>query len=79
METRDLNDLYDLPRFAAAQDPGLDTVCAELAAGRKRSHWMWFVFPQVQAWAAATWRGATPYPAWTKPGLSAAPPCWRRG
>ena len=38
----------DLERFVAAQDPVLDQVRAELAAGRKRSHWMWFVFPQLR-------------------------------
>jgi uncharacterized protein (DUF1810 family) len=38
----------DLDRFLAAQDPVLDQVRAELAAGRKRSHWMWFVFPQLR-------------------------------
>ncbi|CAM3493255.1 Calpastatin [Bordetella sputigena] len=48
METRELNDSYGLQRFVAAQDPVFDTVCEELAQGRKRSHWMWFVFPQIR-------------------------------
>ncbi|MEH6717741.1 MAG: DUF1810 domain-containing protein [Aurantimonas endophytica] len=39
---------HDLDRFVEAQDPVIATVLAELAAGRKRSHWMWFVFPQLQ-------------------------------
>ena len=38
---------YDLERFVAAQDPGYSGVVAELRAGRKTGHWMWFVFPQV--------------------------------
>ncbi|MGI4777103.1 MAG: DUF1810 domain-containing protein [Janthinobacterium lividum] len=38
-----------LERFVAAQAPVYDTVCAELAAGAKRTHWMWFVFPQLRA------------------------------
>ena len=38
----------DLQRFVAAQDPVHGQVCAELAAGRKSSHWMWFVFPQLR-------------------------------
>ena len=38
----------DLDRFLAAQNPVLDQVRSELAAGRKRSHWMWFVFPQLR-------------------------------
>lgn len=38
----------DLERFVAAQDQGdtYEQALAELRAGRKRSHWMWFVFPQ---------------------------------
>jgi uncharacterized protein (DUF1810 family) len=38
----------DMQRFLDAQAPVFDEVCAELAAGRKRTHWMWFVFPQLQ-------------------------------
>ena len=38
---------FDLKRFVAAQDPVWDDVLAELRRGRKASHWMWFVFPQV--------------------------------
>ena len=42
-------DPYRLERFAAAQDRGgtYDRAVAELRAGRKQSHWMWFVFPQI--------------------------------
>ena len=40
-------DPFDLERFVAAQAPVLPAVLAELKAGRKRSHWMWFVFPQL--------------------------------
>ena len=38
----------DLSRFVDAQAPHMDNVRAELAAGRKRTHWMWFVFPQLR-------------------------------
>jgi uncharacterized protein (DUF1810 family) len=43
------DDPYDLGRFVAAQDAGgtYDRAVAELRRGRKTSHWMWFVFPQV--------------------------------
>lgn len=37
-----------LERFVAAQDPVLPQVLQELGRGRKRSHWMWFVFPQLR-------------------------------
>ena len=43
-----MDDPHDLNRFLAAQAPVMATVRAELAAGRKRSHWMWFVFPQLR-------------------------------
>lgn len=41
------DDPFDLRRFVDAQAPVFDAVVAELAAGRKRTHWMWFVFPQI--------------------------------
>ena len=44
-----MTDPYDLERFIAAQQPLYARVCAELAAGAKTSHWMWFVFPQLGA------------------------------
>jgi uncharacterized protein (DUF1810 family) len=40
------DDPFDLQRFADAQASVIERVLAELAAGRKSSHWMWFVFPQ---------------------------------
>jgi uncharacterized protein (DUF1810 family) len=40
-------DAFNLARFLAAQAGAIDTVRAELRAGRKTSHWMWFVFPQI--------------------------------
>ena len=44
-----MNDPYNLQRFVEAQDPVLETVLAELRAGAKTSHWMWFIFPQLRA------------------------------
>lgn len=41
-------DPYDLQRFVDAQERVYSTVLAELRAGRKRSHWIWFVFPQLR-------------------------------
>ncbi|KVC50387.1 DUF1810 domain-containing protein [Burkholderia diffusa] len=43
-----MNDPYDLQRFVDAQDPVYAQVCDELKSGLKRSHWMWFVFPQIE-------------------------------
>lgn len=41
-------DPFDLKRFVDAQEPVYGDVVEELRAGRKRSHWMWFVFPQLR-------------------------------
>ena len=41
-------DPYNLKRFEEAQAPVYARVCEELRAGEKRSHWMWFIFPQIR-------------------------------
>ena len=43
-----MNGGYDLQRFLEAQDGVYEEVLRELRAGRKTSHWMWFVFPQIE-------------------------------
>jgi uncharacterized protein (DUF1810 family) len=43
-----VKDAYDLQRFLEAQAGVYVHACAELRAGRKKSHWMWFVFPQIR-------------------------------
>jgi uncharacterized protein (DUF1810 family) len=40
-------DRFNLGRFTSAQQPVYETVRAELKSGRKRTHWIWFIFPQV--------------------------------
>lgn len=47
-EATHAGDPYDLARFVAAQRDVYPTALAELRAGRKQSHWMWFVFPQAE-------------------------------
>ena len=42
-----MSDHFDLQRFVDAQDGVYPNVIAELKRGQKRSHWMWFIFPQV--------------------------------
>lgn len=42
------SDSFDLQRFVSAQQPVYVTALAELMAGAKRTHWMWFIFPQVE-------------------------------
>jgi uncharacterized protein (DUF1810 family) len=67
-----MDDPYDLERFLAAQRPVYDTVVSELRAGTKRSHWMWFVFPQLRGlgssptsehFGLASWEEAAAYAA----------------
>jgi uncharacterized protein (DUF1810 family) len=43
-----MSDPSDLERFVAAQDSVYSRVVAELSEGRKRSHWIWFIFPQIE-------------------------------
>jgi uncharacterized protein (DUF1810 family) len=42
------NDPFDLQRFVDAQDPVYTRVLGELHRGRKTTHWMWYVFPQLR-------------------------------
>ncbi|MCA6105988.1 DUF1810 domain-containing protein [Bradyrhizobium cenepequi] len=42
-----MSDRFDLARFVEAQAPVYRQVVAELSRGRKQSHWMWFIFPQL--------------------------------
>jgi len=43
-----MHQICDLQRFVEAQNLIFERVCAELRAGRKQNHWMWFIFPQIQ-------------------------------
>jgi uncharacterized protein (DUF1810 family) len=43
-----MSDPYNLARFVDAQKRTFDQACAELRAGAKSGHWMWFVFPQIE-------------------------------
>ncbi|WP_028486481.1 DUF1810 domain-containing protein [Thiomicrorhabdus chilensis] len=47
MKSSTNNDPFDIERFVKAQQDTYPRALAELQAARKRSHWMWFVFPQI--------------------------------
>lgn len=49
-----MHDVYDLQRFVDAQTPLFQQVLSELETGKKRSHWMWFVFPQIKGLGRST-------------------------
>jgi uncharacterized protein (DUF1810 family) len=42
-----VTECFQLQRFVEAQEGVFETALAELQAGQKRSHWMWFIFPQI--------------------------------
>ncbi len=44
----EIDDPYDLERFVCAQEGDYERALAEIRAGRKKSHWMWYIFPQIQ-------------------------------
>lgn len=50
----DHGDPWNLERFVSAQATVMDTVLAELTAGAKHTHWMWFVFPQIAGLGLST-------------------------
>src|SRR5262245_61313920 len=41
------DDSYDLSRFVKAQESDYERALAEIKSGRKRTHWMWYIFPQI--------------------------------
>ena len=43
-----MNSTYKLGRFVSAQEDDYQIALSEIIAGRKRSHWMWYIFPQIQ-------------------------------
>ena len=47
-------DPYDLQRFVDAQEHVYERALAEIKSGRKRSHWMWFIFPQFDGLGASS-------------------------
>ena len=49
-----MSDPFDLARFISAQEPTYATALAELRRGRKETHWMWFIFPQVDGLGSST-------------------------
>src|SRR4051794_774709 len=49
--SRSSDDPYDLGRFVRAQEDDYEQALAEIRGGRKRSHWMWYIFPQIDGLA----------------------------
>jgi uncharacterized protein (DUF1810 family) len=49
-----MDDPFHLDRFVRAQEPVYETALAELRDGRKASHWMWYIFPQIEGLGSST-------------------------
>lgn len=49
-----MTDPFHLERFVTAQTDSFDTALAEIRHGAKRSHWMWFIFPQIAGLGTST-------------------------
>ena len=61
-------DPYDLNRFISAQEGVYDRALAELREGLKRSHWMWYIFPQIEGLGIAPRHSSIPSKAWKRRG-----------
>jgi uncharacterized protein (DUF1810 family) len=46
-----MNDIYDLDRFLRAQQGDYERALSEITSGQKRTHWMWYIFPQLDGLA----------------------------
>jgi uncharacterized protein (DUF1810 family) len=50
-DPRSTDDPYNLTRFVRAQEDDYEQALAEIVSGRKRTHWMWYIFPQIEGLA----------------------------
>ncbi|HTD95849.1 MAG TPA: DUF1810 domain-containing protein [Edaphobacter sp.] len=57
MAKDEAGDRYNLQRFVDAQAEVFEQACSELREGRKRSHWMWFIFPQIRGLGSSSMAG----------------------
>ena len=69
-----MSDSFNLERFVDAQETVFQTVREELTAGRKRTHWMWFIFPQLSELGRSATASSTELaPLKRRAGISAIP------
>jgi uncharacterized protein (DUF1810 family) len=50
-ESRKSDDPYNLSRFVQAQEDDYERALSEIRSGKKRTHWMWYIFPQIEGLA----------------------------
>ena len=67
---------YDLNRFISAQERVLKDVFTELRNGRKQTHWMWFIFPQIDGLGFSSTTKYYAIKTWRKPGSTSTIPSW---
>lgn len=53
-DSPDANDPYNLSRFVRAQEAEYEQALSEIEKGQKRSHWMWYIFPQIDGLASSS-------------------------
>ena len=53
-DSKNFDDPIDLRRFVHAQEETYESVLSELRLGQKRSHWMWYIFPQIDGLGHST-------------------------
>ena len=56
-DARESGDPYDLDRFVQAQERDYAQALAEIRSGRKRTHWMWYIFPQLSGLGSSAMAG----------------------
>jgi hypothetical protein len=69
-------DPHDLGRFVDAQAGDYEQALAEIRSGRKRSHWMWYVFPQIDGLGFSSMSRRYSSSPSTRPGRISITPCW---
>ena len=72
-------DPYDLDRFRRAHEGDYERALSEIAGGRKRSHWMWYIFPQLDGLGFSSTASVTRSRASTRPGPTSMTRSWGRG
>src|ERR1700730_9568241 len=53
-DSHSTDDPYDLNRFLRAQEDDYEQALSEIVSGRKRTHWMWYIFPQIDGLASSS-------------------------
>ena len=78
-ESVNADDPHNLNRFVQAQTVDYDQALSEIRGGRKRSHWIWYIFPSSTGWGSAPPQSGTQSRVSRKPRRIWATPYWGPG